>query len=214
MSNLPEINYKSPVHNPTVSSDLDEYDIPYFKNGEYFGHLENFVRFVKAVEALVRKHKDYKKFKAFIMKELGIDFCQVLSNIHHEEDAPVDMHHGPILTLFDYTAIITDYLICKKDSKITTFYVADKVLQAHFDGLVQVVMLSESAHEAVHTNDLFLSTKQAAYGDLIKFIETYREGMNAQHISKINEYIRRSNEQGSYDNDVFKLYNEVCRWAK
>lgn len=214
MSNLPEINYKSPIQNPTVSSDFDEYDIPYFKNGEYFGHLENFVRFVKAVEALVRKHKDYKKFKAFIMKELGIDFCQVLSNIHHEEDAPVDMHHGPILTLFDYAAIITDHLICKNDPNITTFHVADIVLQAHFDGLVQVVMLSESAHEAVHTNDLFLSTKQAAYGDLIAFIEKYRSGMNAQHIAKINEYIRKSNELGSYDNDVFKLYNEVCRWAK
>ena len=36
------------------------------------------------------------------------------------------MHHGPILTLFDVTSIILNYMLIK-GMKITTFSVANKV---------------------------------------------------------------------------------------
>lgn len=211
---LPNIDHKKSKTNPTIDSPSAEFELPFYKDVDYFISLDNFVSFIKATEKLVRTSEEYKAYKDTVMNEYGLNKCQVLSNIEADEDNTVklEMHHGPILTLFDVTSIILDWMIAR-DMKITTFSVAKIVLDEHFLNNVQVTMLSESIHQLVHDDEVFLSLQQA-FGDLNKFLTKYRDGLNISHIKNINRYIEKSKEQGAHDTGVLDLQKTVLDWRK
>lgn len=111
---IPNIEFKKPSKNPTIDSETSLYMIPFYKDAEYFSNLDNFVSFVKAVESMVRSSKFYKRYIKYLKDDMGLNFCQVLSNVRQEEDdniLDIEMHHGPILTLFDYVSIVVDHLL-------------------------------------------------------------------------------------------------------
>lgn len=214
MSNLPNINYKKVNKNPTIDSETAEFELPFYKDAEYFANLDNFVSFIKSIEKLVRTSEYYKRYIAYIRNDIGLNCCQVLSNIQpdEEDNTELEMHHGPILTLFDYAAIITDYLLYT-GKKITTFMVADLVLEEHFNNNVQVVMLSKTVHEQVGENVIFINLKQA-FGDLNAFLKKYKNGLHEEQIEKINRYIELSQRYDSFDKNVLELKGFVKNWAK
>lgn len=214
MSNLPNINYKKVNKNPTIDSETAEFELPFYKDAEYFANLDNFVSFIKSVEKLVRTSEYYKRYIAYIKNDIGLNCCQVLSNIQpdEEDNTELEMHHGPILTLFDYAAIITDYLLYT-GKKITTFMVADLVLEEHFNNNVQVVMLSKTVHEQVGENVIFINLKQA-FGDLNAFLKKYKNGLHEEQIEKINRYIELSQRYDSFDKNILELKGFVKNWAK
>jgi hypothetical protein len=211
---IPNIEFKRTKRNPTIDSPTSLFILPYFKDAVYFNLLENFVGYVKSIENLVRQSQEYKKYIHYLKEDIGLKTCQVLSNIAPDENdnTKVEMHHGPILTLFDYIMIIIDYMV-RKNINITTFRVADIVLEEHFNNNIQVVMLSETVHEEVHNNNIFISTKQA-FGNLNAFIEKYKAGLNEDIISKINKYISLCEKYDSYDNGILAISNTLQNWNR
>jgi hypothetical protein len=155
MNHLPNIEYKKSGKNPTIDADTSDFELPFYKNNEYFSSIDNFVGFVKAVERTVRTSTYYSRYIKYLKEDIGLTSCQVLANIE-DDDADIEMHHGPILTLFDYAAIITDYMLAK-NRKVSTFQVADILLEEHFENNVQIVMLSNTVHELVHENNIFIN---------------------------------------------------------
>lgn len=208
---LPNINYSKSKKNPIVESDSSEFELPFYKDLEYFVSIDNFVNFVKAVERMVRTSTDYTKYIAYLKGDLGLTACQVLSNVE-DEDAEIEMHHGPILNLFDYVSIITDHLLYEGKS-VTTFSITDILLEEHYNNIVQVVMLSKTIHEQVHERNIFINYKQG-FGDLDKFLKKYSNGLQPEQIRKINNYIERSKKEDSFDNGVLKLSGFVKNWNK
>lgn len=207
----PNIEFKKTSKNPTLDSKTSMFEIPFYKDIEYFSNLENFVSFVKAVEKMVRTSNYYRKYISELKEEVGLTYCQVLSNID-DESANIEMHHGPILTLFDYVAIITDYMLYHR-IPVTSFSVATRVIQEHYDHNVQVVMLSKTVHELVHEDDIFINFKQA-FGNLNRFLEKYRDGINKDQINKINRYIALCHKYNSFDKDTLKLNDNLKEWSK
>lgn len=201
--------------NPTLDCEDSDFIIPFYKDDDYFFVLQNFVDFVKSVEALVRKHPDYTEYIG-ILRSYGLTKCQVMSNIDTEDESfektKIEMHHGPILTLFDIVAIVTEWAI-QEQKKITTFYIADLVLQEHYDHTVQVVMLSKTVHEQVHQNNVWINVNQA-FGRLDVFLERYRSGLTTRHIQKINDYLNKSIEKDSYHNGCLRINDQVRSWNK
>lgn len=211
MNHLPNIDFKKPQKNPTVDADTSYYELPFYKDEEYFANLENFVTFIKAVEKIVRTSPHYSRYIAYLKEEIGLTYCQVLSNIE-DEYASIEMHHGPILTLFDCVSIVTDHMLATNE-KITTFNVADRVLAEHFKHNIGVVMLSKTVHEQVHENNVFINLKQS-FGNVDKFLKKYRKGLQPEQINKINAYIAKCEEHDSSDNGVLKLNEVVKKWIK
>ena len=214
MQSLPNIDFKKPLKNPTLDSDTSLFTIPFYKDAEYFANLDNFITFVKAVEKMVRSSKFYSRYVKFIKEDVGLNFCQVLSNIKQEDensDVKIEMHHGPILTLFDYITIMIDYMLYN-DIKITSFEVADRILEEHFQNRIQVVMLSQTVHEEVHENNIFLNTKHA-FGDLNAFLEKYKDGISDEQIDKINKYIALCEKYDSFDKGVLDLKENIEKWS-
>jgi hypothetical protein len=212
MNQLPNIDFKKPIKNPTIDAETSEFELPFYKDVEYFSNLDNFVGFIKAVERLVRTSTYYSRYIKYLKEDIGLTACQVLSNIEDEEYATVEMHHGPILTLFDYVSIITDWMLATGE-KINSFRVADILLEEHFLNNVQVVMLSKTVHEQVHENNVFINLNQA-FGSLDRFLTKYRKGLHPEQIQKINKYIKMSTEYDSFDKDVLKLSGVVKKWNK
>lgn len=211
---IPGIEVKKPNQNPTIDSDESFYEIPFYKDEDYFFSLENEVAFIKAVEKVVRTSKYYSRYISHLKTDLGMCYCQIKGNIYEDEELDykdlIEMHHGPVLTLFDVTSIILNDMIIKGE-KITTFSVAHRVLEEHFNYNVQTVMLCKTVHEMVHDNKVFLNLKQG-FGDLFRFLEKYYDVLEKQDIDKINDYVERSKKYDS--NDFGNLEVIVTNWSK
>ena len=184
-----------------VSKFIEAEDDPYAaislnKDMEYFQDDTNYTKFVKKCEQGVRTSKDYKIFISFIKNILGINFCMVSSSIY-DTDATIEMHHGPIFTLYDVTSVILNYFI-KTGKKINTPRIIDAVLQEHFDLRVQVVMLAVTNHEAAHNRDLFLNVKQGI-GNLTEFLNLYKDYLDDIHKYKIWNYLNLCKANPSFD---------------
>lgn len=215
MNNLPNIDYKKPVKNPTIDSETSLYELPFYKDADYLANLDNFVGFIKAVERLVRNDKSYKRYISYIKTDVGLNFCQVLSNIKVEDpnaNTKLEMHHGPILTLFDYASILVDWSLAH-EKKITTFSIANRLLDEHFKNHIQVVMLSETVHQLFHEGKVFLNIKHA-FGDLNAFIKKYRDGISDEHIAKINKYLDTCEKYDSFDRNALELKDTIRSWGK
>lgn len=214
MNNLPNIDFKKSKKEPTIDADTSEFELPFYKTVDYFASIDNFVGFVKAVEKLVRTSTYYSSYIRYLKNDIGLTFCEVLSNIQEDDDHQglIEMHHGPILTLFDYASIMTDWFIAH-NKKINTFRVADKLLEEHYNNNIQIVMLSKTVHEEVHENNIFINLNQA-FGNLNVFLKKYYDGLHPEQIQKINSYIESSKKYDSYDNDVLKLTGVITKWNK
>jgi len=199
----------------SVSSNMLPYEIQYKKEKDFFLVLENYVAFIKGCEKFIRGTSDYKNYIAEL-KLNGFTRCQVLGEVDSGmEEAghkvTVEMHHGPMLTLFDYCAAVMTHLL-KQGVGVRTPLIAKIVMDEHWAGNVQTVFLSKSAHQAVDSGKLFISLKQA-YGNVNNFLKKYSDGFTEHQINKINQYITLSEEHGSTDNGLFDLKDTIYDWS-
>jgi hypothetical protein len=209
---LPDIIYKQERNGTAVvDSDQAYYELPFTKSKEYFDSIANWTNFVKGVERLVRQSDKYSKYISYLKKECKLNRCMVLKDVT-DDDADIEMHHGPILTLFDVCAIVTEYFILKQ-WKTTTFRVAKQVLQDHHDNMVQVVMLSSTVHEEVHAHNIFINYHQA-WGDLNKFIDKYRAAIGMDYRYKINQYLEKCLLNDTDDHEILSLSQSLFKDIK
>lgn len=195
---LPGIVYEGGIEK-TISSDDTSEIIMMYKPREFFSDANAYTKFVKSVERVVRHSDDYKAFVNWIKNVLGMNFCQVSSKIV-EGDATIEMHHGPIFTLFDYCAIVLNDAIMRGE-KISTFRIAERVIQEHFELRVQVVMLAKTNHEAITNRDLFLNVRQGV-GNVDAFIKKYAHALDDEQKYKIWSYINFSKVNETFDTGI------------
>lgn len=184
-NSLPNIEVRRDVSKFIRSID-DGDEILYFKDNEYFFDDSSYSKFIKDVERLVRTSDDYKHFVGYIKNTLGINFCEILTKVNESDNVEIEMHHGPIFTLYDICEVILNWFL-KTGQKINTFRVANKVLDEHYALHVQVIMLSKTMHEAVHNKDVFMHYNQAI-GNIDAFIKTYTNYLTDEQKYKIFQY--------------------------
>lgn len=206
-----------PEMGPVVDSDSSLFYLLFNKNEEYFSIYENEITFYKGVEQLVRKHKFYAKYIKYLIEVVGIKTCQVLSNIEVDENSKkqkvtIEMHHGPILTLFDIVQIVCTWLRAKGDENITTFKVAKIIIEEHRLNNIRTVLVTKSVHQQIHEGNIQLNYRQG-FGDTQAFLEKYKEGVSKEMRAKINKYIEWSLENDSTDNDILKLADTMRKWG-
>ena len=195
--------------NKTVSSDKMPFDISFYKGKDYFMSIDNYVKFVKACEHMVRKHPDYDSIVAMVREEY-MDHCQVLGNISRF-DATLEIHHGP-LTLFDYCGIVTNALAKKDDPLLNTFNVSRLVLNEHMLGNVQFIVLTKTVHQLIDSGELFLNLNQGI-GNMNNFLKKFKDGLDDVYIDKINTYIDMSKKYESTDNHILDLEENMVNWS-
>lgn len=211
---LPDIDYITSDDNkviPIVDSIRSMYQIPLYKDVDYFSNIESYVNFIKGCEKQVRQNDRYKKYIYYLKNVVGLNHCQVLPEIEPDEQGKIEieMHHGPIFTLYDYCEIMVEYFLIK-NRKISTFRIADAILDEHQKNHIQVVMLLSTVHEEVHNRNIFINYKQA-WGDLNAFIKKYGIAMSDPLKEKLNKYIDRSLMYDSDDFGILQLSNTLLK---
>lgn len=166
-----------------IQSDYDEYE-----------------RFIKRCEYLVRNDIRYASY-INKLKSSGLNFCAVLGNLSDDDGVSIEMHHGPILNLFDICDIVTRALLSRGDETITTFKIADLVLTEHENDNIMIVMLCKTAHRSSHTESGPFIHIKSTIGKLECFLENYHEGLRKSHKKAIQKYIENCKESdGTIDN--------------
>jgi len=186
--------------------------LPFNKKDKYFMDPNDFIKFIKAVESFVRSSKEYSRYIAYLKNTVGLRNCAIFSEID-DSVAPIEMHHGPIFTLYDIVEIEIAHLF-KKGEPINSANVTRHILKDHFDNIIQVTMLCEMAHVYVHafakTKDpRFFLSGDGSWGDFGAFVEKYHESLNLQHIQKIQKYLSvydefTTPEKRSAQSELFK----------
>lgn len=198
---------------PTVDADVSDFYLPFDKAEDFFSIYENEINFYRGVEKLVRTDPFYKKYINYLIEVVGMKTCQVLSNVEADGKSKVvmEMHHGPILTLFDITMIICNWYR-HHGIKITTFDVADRILEEHQQNRVRVVLVTKTVHQQIHDGNIILNYNQG-FGDTASFLMYYRDGVTRDIRDRINKYIEWSKENDSFDNGVLEVATVLKRYG-
>lgn len=188
--------------------------LPFYQTKKSLNDLQTFNNFIKNVEKMIRKSKEYKHYKDYLMNEVGLNYCAVFPNINttSSEDVTIEMHHGPILTLYDYCSIVTNHFL-ENNLPVTSFRVYYTVIEEHYLNNVQVVMLCDLAHKLFHNQQLYINPKQA-WGHLDKFVEKYSDGIDDRMFNIINKNLEMAEKYHSYDKNGILTFEKIERWDK
>ena len=207
MPNIGDVSIKG-IKKGKPKLEQDGFILRFYQTKKSLSDLEEYNRFIKGAETIIRKSLEYKHFKNYIMDDLGVNYCQVMPNIKSELGITVpitiEMHHGPILTLYDICSIVLDHML-DKGELMTTIRLAKMVIDEHMQGRVQVVMLSDLAHRAIDNNKLFLDVSMGLGGSLEDFLVKYIDVIQGEEYSRrayiIEKNIEISRQFGSYYKD-------------
>jgi len=189
--------------------------LPLNKKDKYFMNPVDFIKFIKDVESLVRKSKEYSRYIAYLKNEVGLRSCALFHNID-DSVAPIEMHHGPIFTLYDISEIQIAHMFVHGEA-INSMSVANNVLKDHFDNIIQVTMLCEMAHKGVHSfaktkDSKFFLSADGSFGDFRKFVEKYKDSLTVQHVAKIKNYFKLYNEYSETKNSSPMFEAVMTMW--
>lgn len=201
-------SYKDENDNTVMKNDIGFFILPYRQNDYSLLEIKKFVRFIKKIEALVRTNPEYKRYIAHL-KDNGLDHCMILGNLD-DDKCSIEMHHGPILNLFDYCSIVASQQIATKGGT-TTFDVAKQVIEEHLNHNVQVVMLASSIHQLIEDKNVFINVKQS-FGNLERFLNKYKDYITAQQKYVIAEYLKLCETKETDIDSILKARDEVSNW--
>lgn len=151
--------------------------------------------FITGTERIIRISNDYKVYIAHLKEDVpGCRSCALFNHIT-DEMAPLEMHHGPIFTLAEIVTIVLNHFV-KTGKEISSFKIADQVLEDHFDHLIQTVFLCKSAHAIVSDKKIgkeaFISMEHVPVGDIVEFITKYNDAITYYEINKLRNYLYMS----------------------
>jgi len=143
-------------------------------------------KLIKKIEHFVRSSYEYRDYITFLKEELDMNQCALFPKLQRN-DVSLEIHHSP-LTLYDITSIIFSYMQINTVEP-TSFDIADEVMRVHYEGIVGLIPLTETAHELVHNGDIFIPIDKV-YGDIKEFYKRYKDGFTTDHIELLKENIR------------------------
>lgn len=147
-----------------TKEDIDNIELPPEENGEAnvfkietspfdlplriesFSDDKDEIKFIKAVEKMVRFSPEYRLWVDYIVETLGQNKCEFTNEIKGE--CPVEVHHHPICLYTIVKTVIMSYL--KEHKSFCTFDIARDVIELHFQNKVGYVLMISALHEKYH----------------------------------------------------------------
>ena len=173
---------------------VSNFDIQDFDPTNEKEYMKNLFR----IERICRNSFEYKQFIRFLKENAGMDKCSFLENVSNSESRKIriEIHHEPI-TLFDIVSTIFNKRFSLGESIHETM-VAKEVLYNHYILHVGLIPLSQTIHELVHNQYLFIPTF-AVLGRWREFIKEYDKWVPLDVKSKMDKI-----EAMSRDYDIEK----------
>lgn len=149
---------------------------------------KDYKKFILNIKRLVRSSIEYKDLVAHV-KENYFNNTSGINSI--DTDVKCELHHIPF-TLED----IIELVYCRnKDLNLPNdiISISRDILDLHFNSLIGLYNLNRTEHEMIHNNTLFIPL-QCIYGNVVEFVNIFKNYMSEYQIDIFETYLKMSNE--------------------
>lgn len=168
-----------------------DYDLNDEKDYEYY---------LRDIEKVVRGSFEYQRMVGFLRQNLDMNQCsfyQAVTNIDTTK-IRIELHHEP-LSLYDIVSIVVKKRIHFGES-LEVEYVAKEVVYNHYTMSVGLIPLSETVHELVHNQYLFVPNDKV-FGNWRFFVNQYDPWV-PEETKRVLDHIEELTQ--AYDNEDYK----------
>jgi hypothetical protein len=172
--------------------DIDEYDLLDDKDRE---------RYITDLERHVRSSYEYKAMVQYLREYMNMNSCAFIPEVTNETSRKIriELHHSPF-TLRDICVTIVNKR-SRNNEPLTIESVAYEVMFVHYSLMVGLIPLSETVHQLVHSQYIFVPTDKV-YGYYKNFVKAYYDYMDPELLDRLDE-LEKLTKEGTY-NDSYK----------
>lgn len=147
---------------------------------------KDFKKFLAELEKSVRGSFEYQQYIQYLRNAFNMNSCAFYRNVTNVPNPKIKIHihHDPI-TLYDICTII----FRKRQTLgelIDEESIAKEVMWNHYNGFVGLIPLSETAHELVHANYLFIPCTHV-FGEYKEFVNMYKQFFTLDQLDLIKD---------------------------
>lgn len=186
MINVEMINPIDNVYTNNDSTIIDIKELPYYEEESYdFNDDKSFKHYMTDLERTIRMSFEYRSLINYLKSIEGMNQCSFLENVVSENGSKVkiELHHSP-LTLYDICLTVYKKR-CMKQEPIDINSVAEEVMYLHYIGWVGLIPLSQTVHEMVHNQYVFIPT-DIVRGNWRLFVESYHDYIDSATLDAID----------------------------
>lgn len=213
MINVEMMNPIDNIYTDNDSTLIEIKELPYYEDECYdFNDEKSFKHYMADLERVIRNSFEYRSLINYLRSTEGMDKCSFLENVvaEHGSKVRIELHHSP-LTLYDICLTVLRKRQAKNED-VDINSVAEEVMYLHYIGWVGLIPLSETVHEMVHNQYVFVPTNLVR-GNWRAFVESYHDFIGSETLDAIDN-AERATEQNLMDQrmGVFnnhKIYLDV-----
>ena len=172
--------------------DVEDYDLFDDKERE---------RYIIDLERHVRSSYEYRAMVNYLREYMNMNSCAFIPSITNETSRKIriEIHHSPF-TLRDICVTIVNKRM-KNNECLTIESVAYEVMFIHYSLMVGLIPLSETVHELVHNQYIYVPVDKV-YGYYKNFVKSYYDYIDPELLDKLDE-LEKLTIAGTY-NDTYK----------
>lgn len=145
---------------------------------------KDFRKYVNDVKKCVRNSLEYRQYIQYLRNYMNLNECSFFQNVNNMDTSKIkiEIHHSPY-TLEDIVTTVFNKRVFYGEP-IDVEDVAKEVMYIHYFLMVGLIPLSETVHELVHNQYLFIPTNTVV-GNYKEFEEIYGNWINDETKEKI-----------------------------
>lgn len=153
-------------------------------------------KFIDDVKKDARMSYEYHQMVNFLRENMDMRHCSFLENVENYGlgcKVKIELHHHPF-TIEDIIQTVLNKRIAFQEP-ITVEMCAKEVMYLHYNLMVGLIPLSQTAHDLVHNNYIFIPNNKV-YGNYKRFVNLYYDYIDPELLDKFD----RLEEIGDQDN--------------
>lgn len=174
-TNLPFNSVTNNFPNNIYNDMIDLSSIPEYDTQDYdLLDEKDFKHYITDIEKIIRSSIEYRLFVNYLREYMNMNKCSFFQNVSNEESTKIriHLHHSP-LTLYDIVRTVYEKRMFYGES-LEVEMVAKEVMYVHYFLMVGIIPLSETVHELVHDQLIFIPMDRVL-GNYEEFLDTYKE---------------------------------------
>jgi hypothetical protein len=171
------------------------------------------VKMIGYIEKQVRNSYEYRAYITYLKEELDLTRCALLPNIDIKNiEVGLEFHHHPF-TLYDIAEAVTKSMFSdlKENETLSTFKVAEKIVEEHYANKVGLIPLTETLHEMAHNNSIVIPMDKVN-GNYKEFIREYHKHLDKDKLDRIEALEKYSMTDEAKDINKNKLEKRIVNY--
>jgi len=163
-------------------------------------------KFIRNVEALIRRSIEYRLWSSYIKDILQINCCMLTQE--RMDEVTIDVHHH-VPSLYTLVKALVNKRI-EKEQEFSTFDIALEAIEIHYANRVGYAVLLKSMHEKYHNGYLAIPM-EIIRGNYSWFIDNYSGYLDEDDVERINYLLGINVSNCQWSRDEYPGLEEVTR---